>query len=100
MKRTVRASLSEMRTCHRVGKLLQRYLYGEIDSTARQQVEQHLETCLKCGLEVNTYARVKQVLAHRERTGTDSTQDAEALARLRRFARELTESDGSRPDSN
>lgn len=100
MKRSVRASLSELRTCHNVGKLLQGYLDGEIDSSARRHVERHLETCLKCGLDVQTYARVKRALAHDERSGPETTDDAVALQRLRRLARDLTQSDGLRSDSN
>ncbi len=71
--------LSAMRDCHRVGKVLQRYLDGNLDDHAARRVAVHLDACRRCGFEVSTYQQLK-VSLHRS-----APVDALALARLRTF---------------
>src|SRR5918994_6178149 len=49
--------------CHEVGELLQQYLDGHIDAERAQRIEGHLEECRRCGMEAETYARIKATLA-------------------------------------
>jgi anti-sigma factor RsiW len=83
-------SLREMRTCHAVGRWLQHYLDGELDGATTTQVERHLETCVRCGLEVETYARIKTAIHDAADASPALVEDEVALERLRRFADELT----------
>lgn len=86
--------LSASRECVRVGELLQSYLDGEVDDPTAQQIAAHLERCRGCGLEADTYRRLKAVL------GTEGRPDPGALDRLRAFADELASSPGPhRPGS-
>lgn len=92
MKRSLRSMFVSRRTCHRLGRRLQHYLDGELDKTTTVLVEQHLETCPKCRLEVSTYTRIKSALARG--VGNDGTARDEALDHLMRFAERLTGSEG------
>ncbi len=70
--------------CHQVGELLQQYLDGCIDAERARRIEAHLEDCRRCGMEAETYARIKASLAaHRPDVPADS------VARLREFAARL-----------
>ncbi|MBU6495425.1 MAG: zf-HC2 domain-containing protein [Acidobacteria bacterium] len=82
-------SLREMKTCHEMGKWLQNYLDGEIDSATADQVRDHLVTCVKCGMEFETYRRIVESLDERPSTPAVISDDV-AVARLRRFAENLT----------
>ncbi|MEZ5263512.1 MAG: anti-sigma factor [Acidimicrobiia bacterium] len=73
--------------CATVGKLLQRYLDGELDDVRAAQLSAHLEDCVRCGLEADAYERLKASLAAK---GTVADGDP-ALARLRLFAASLLE---------
>jgi anti-sigma factor RsiW len=83
--KSVRETVREMRTCHEVAKWLQSYLDGELDESGIARVEDHLETCMRCGLEFDTYARIKLALHE-----SPVIHDDVALERLRHFADELT----------
>jgi len=72
--------LAAMMECHRVGKVLQRYLDGNLDDHATRRVAAHLDACRRCGFEATTYEQLK-VSLHR---GTPV--DELALTRLRAFA--------------
>lgn len=87
--REMRDNLREMRTCHAVGQWLQHYLDSELDPPVVAQVEEHLETCVRCGLEVDTYSRIKSALAESRGESPALIDDEVALERLRRFADEL-----------
>ena len=89
MKRSFGHALFDTYTCHVVAKRLQRYLDGEVDGATKLRVERHLETCRTCGLDVETYTRIKAALA-RGVTGV-SHADGAILARLRRYVDELTD---------
>lgn len=90
--RGMRESLREMRTCHEVGQWLQHYLDGELESAVTSQVEDHLKTCVRCGLEVDTYSRIKSALHEGVGQSPALIDDEVALERLRRFADELVSS--------
>ena len=71
-------------TCHQVGEILQQYLDGNIDADRAGRIEIHLEECRRCGLEAETYERIKATLAaHRPDI------PAKSVARLRAFGEQL-----------
>lgn len=70
--------------CHEVGELLQHYLDGDIDAERARRIAAHLEDCRRCGMEAETYERIKATLAaHRQEV------PAESVERLREFAARL-----------
>jgi anti-sigma factor RsiW len=69
--------------CARVGRVLQEYLDSELDAETASQVLSHLEECRHCGLEAETYRRIKDSI------GRQSQPDAAATDRLRNFAERL-----------
>lgn len=71
--------------CPEVGRLLQRYLDGEVDELMAQRIARHLDDCRRCGLKAETYTAIKQSLARRQ-----PVVPADAVERLRSFAEELT----------
>jgi anti-sigma factor RsiW len=52
--------------CHEVAEVLQAYLDDETDEVAARRVARHLEDCVRCGLEVVTYRRIKETLGRRK----------------------------------
>lgn len=87
--RGMRDSVREMRTCHELGQWLQHYLDGELEAPLTSQVEDHLKTCVRCGLEIDTYTRIKSALHDASGHSPALIDDEIALQRLRRFANEL-----------
>jgi anti-sigma factor RsiW len=79
-------------TCAEVGAVLQAYLDDEIDEIATRRVTHHLEDCLRCGMEVVTYRRIKESLGRR---GPDL--DPASMARLRAFGERLAAGDVADP---
>ena len=77
----------EMLVCSEVGRLLQRFLDGELDDPVTAgAIAAHLDVCEPCGLEADAYRRIKAALqAHRADPGDGS------LARLHDFGRRLME---------
>jgi hypothetical protein len=77
----------ETLVCSEVGRLLQRFLDGELDDPVTAgALAAHLDVCEPCGLEADTYRRIKlALLSHREEPGD------ETLARLRDFGYRLME---------
>lgn len=70
--------------CHAVGELLQHYLDDELDPKRGARIAAHLDDCRRCGLEAETYSRIKGTLAaHR------SDVPDESVERLREFGRRL-----------
>jgi anti-sigma factor RsiW len=70
--------------CHQVGALLQHYLDGHVDDDRARRIEEHLEDCRRCGLELETYERIKSTLAaHRPEVSPESVE------RLREFGQRL-----------
>jgi len=70
--------------CHAVGELLQQYLDGHVDGDQAQRIAAHLEDCRRCGMEAETYERIKTSLADRRHE-----VPAESIERLRDFAARL-----------
>ena len=83
-----------MRTCHAMGRWLQHYLDGELDLTTSQEVQDHLLTCVRCGLEFETYTKIKDALQNSSQKSSFLIDDEVTLEGLRRFADELV---GSTP---
>jgi anti-sigma factor RsiW len=71
-------------TCPEVGRLVQRYLDGEIDEVKAQRISRHLDDCRRCGLKAETYSAIKQSL-RRQRTDVP----ADVIERLRVFCQQL-----------
>ena len=64
---TIRAG--EALSCPEVGRLLQRFLDGELTADAEiDMLAEHLDDCKRCGLEADTYRKIKEVLASRRHT--------------------------------
>jgi len=85
----IREHLVEMATCRDVGRVLQSYLDGELDEHRAAKVSAHLEHCLRCGMEVTTYAQIKDALARVAERGEVHPEDRLTVERLRRFAQTL-----------
>jgi hypothetical protein len=79
---------SDQLDCHEVGELLQQYLDHEIDEHRAQLIADHLDDCRRCGLEAETYERIKRTLAARR----DEVSE-ESVERLREFGRGLIRGD-------
>lgn len=71
-------------TCAELGELLQRYLDEDVETDVADRIDAHLEACRRCGLEAETYRRIKASLASRR-----IEVPAESLDRLRRFGEQL-----------
>jgi len=67
-------------TCGEVGEWLQHYLDGELNDRRSERLAAHLEDCRRCGLEADTYERIKHSLADHQ-----PSVPADSLARLREF---------------
>ena len=77
----------EQLSCGEVGRRLQRFLDDELDDhVAVDVIARHLDDCERCGLEAETYRRIKIALAQRQ---PDLPPDA--VERLRAFGAGLTE---------
>ena len=71
--------------CRRVARALQAVLDGEDDRPVADRVAVHLEDCRRCGLEADTYLRIKASLNRQGHAPIDQA----ALRRLRRFGDQL-----------
>jgi anti-sigma factor (TIGR02949 family) len=69
--------------CRAVGRRLQAVLDGEAADDIADRVAEHLEACRHCGLEADTYLRIKSTLSR------SAPLDEEAEARLRAFGHAL-----------
>ena len=75
-------------SCRDVAKLLQAYLDNESDPEARDRIAEHLDECVRCGLDADVFRRIKASLASR-----NVALEPEAMHRLRAFSQELTSGD-------
>lgn len=74
-------------TCPEVGRLLQRFLDGELtDAAEAEMLSEHLDECKRCGLEADTYRKIKDALASRR-----TPVPPESVERLREFGERLAE---------
>lgn len=75
----------EALSCPEVGRLLQRFLDGELtDDTEIDMLSAHLDDCKRCGLEADTYRKIKEALANRR-----TPVPPESVERLREFGEHL-----------
>jgi hypothetical protein len=79
--------------CHEVGKVIQAYLDGELENDV-DKVSAHIEACKLCGLEAETYTKIKQAL---EKSGSESELDRQTVARLREFGAGLVSGENPPP---
>ena len=54
-------------SCHEVARTLQAYLDDESDPALRARMAEHLDECVRCGLEADVYRRIKSSLAGHQR---------------------------------
>lgn len=87
-KSLFRPSAKRPMTCGEVGEWLQHYLDGELDDHRSGRLAAHLEDCRRCGLEVDTYQRIKDSLAAQQ-----PSVPADSLARLREFGSRIARGD-------
>ena len=74
-------------TCPEVGRLLQRFLDDELhDDADPEMLSEHLDLCRRCGLEADTYRKIKAALASRQ-----VDVPTESIERLRAFGEQLAE---------
>lgn len=73
--------------CREVGLRLQSYLDGELDEARMEQISEHLDDCVACGLEASAFVEIKKELAMLQ-----VPDDSDALARLRDFGAQITAS--------
>ena len=70
--------------CREVGLRLQTYLDGELDDARMEQIRKHLDDCVDCGLEYDTFSKIKRSL-----NAQTVPADSDALARLRAFSERI-----------
>lgn len=69
-----------MASCLELRRTLQRYLDGEVDESTARRTARHLEVCRRCGLEEDTYRKIKRAVARRGAPPTpDGVRRLEAL---------------------
>ena len=77
----------EQLSCPEVGRLLQRFLDGELERERDiASLAEHLEECKRCGLEAETYQKIKSALQQRR-----IEVPPESVTRLREFGEHLAE---------
>jgi hypothetical protein len=75
----------EVLSCGEVGRLLQRFLDGELSNDAEiEMLSAHLDECRRCGLEADTYRSIKESLVARR-----IPVPPESVQRLREFGHGL-----------
>lgn len=72
-------------SCLEVAEVLQQYLDDQADDDLARRISAHLDDCRRCGLEADTYRRIKRSLACHRGPVPDDT-----LERLREFADRLS----------
>lgn len=73
-------------SCREVGLRLQSYLDGELDENRVNQIRNHLDACVCCGLDAEAFTEIKSGLAQ---LGT--TSDGDAITRLKEFSARISE---------
>lgn len=70
-------------SCREVGRVLQAYLDNELENDV-DKVAAHIEACKRCGLEAETYTKIKNALGD-----PDTELDSATITRLREFGEGL-----------
>jgi anti-sigma factor RsiW len=86
---TLLQELRDRRECRKVQPLLQQFLDGTLPAHLAAQVVAHVEACRRCGLEADTYQRLKSALGDLR-----SEPDPAAVGRLAVFVDGLAASGG------
>jgi anti-sigma factor (TIGR02949 family) len=74
-------------SCPEVGRMLQTFLDDELsDDVEIELLSEHLDECKRCGLEADTYQKIKDALASRR-----TPVPPETVERLREFGERLAE---------
>lgn len=71
--------------CKEVARRLQSYLDGELNEDRMEQIRAHLDDCVSCGLEFETFKKIKMGL-----NAQALPSDSDALARLRAFSERIS----------
>jgi anti-sigma factor (TIGR02949 family) len=74
--------------CEHVMRVLQQYLDGVLETPDTERVAAHLEDCRHCGLEADTYERLRRSLAR------GGEVPGEVVARVRALAEQLARGGG------
>lgn len=75
-------------TCREVGHWLLQNLDDRLDDRQSQRLSAHLGDCRRCGLDANTYRRMKHSLA-----GHKAAVPADSLARMRELGGRIARGD-------
>lgn len=84
-----RQTRPETLDCREVARLLQAFLDGEIADPLAVPVADHLQACLTCGMEADTYRWLRAAVA-----GLARADDPRQLRRLQRFVEALASGEG------
>lgn len=76
-------------SCRRVRKLVQSFLDDELTGPDRERLREHLDLCPVCGVEAETYRRIKAAL--------QLEVPADAVGRLEAYAAGLVDDGPSDP---
>ena len=68
-------------SCNEVHRLVQKYLDDQLDDAQAARLASHLADCRRCGLDADTYRRIKRALADGR-----GALPPDALDRLQTFA--------------
>lgn len=71
--------------CREVGRVLQSYLDDNVEPGFAGKIASHLDECKKCGLEADTFTRIKDALENKR-----PEIDNDAIERLQSFGNRLT----------
>lgn len=75
-------------SCREVGRVLQAYLDGELENDT-EKVAAHVAVCPNCGLEAETFTKIKSALGD-----PDAKLDEATIDRLREFGEGLMRGEG------
>ena len=82
--RTRRAT--SLAKCREVGRALQNFLDGDVEESFAARIQEHLDACRDCGLEADTYSKIKEALESQR-----GSVGPEVIDRLRAFGKKLAE---------
>ena len=83
-----------MRMRDEIGKRLPDFLDGAVNFTTSAEVEAHLVTCVRCGMEFDSFARIKEALRGASRDRFSLQEDPFGVEQSRRFGKQLVGTDG------
>jgi len=75
-----------LNSCSAVALRLQTYLDGELDEQRMSQIRKHLDACIDCGYEADTFREIKKDLS-----SLSPEPDAAVIERLKDFTARIAE---------